>query len=346
MRAVIYDRFGGPPSLSDVPVPDCPPEGVLIEVAATGLCRSDWHGWMGHDEMISLPHVPGHEFAGTIAEIGSGVKKFRVGDHVTAPFVCGCGYCEFCQEGHLQVCPQQTQPGFTHWGSFAEFVAVYQADANLVEIPKSIGTLEAASLGCRFSTAFHGLVDQVNLQAGETIAIFGCGGVGLSTILIANALDAKIIAIDVSREALEIAASLGADTTINAADVENVPEVIFDQFPSGVHVTVDALGSSSVLHDALASLRKRGRHLQIGLMSGLDAEPAIPMDRIIADELQMVGAHGIAAHRYPDIFRLIEDRQIPLEKLIGQRIPLDEAADHLMRMSHQSPLRMTMIKQC
>ena len=127
MNSIYFTKFKGPLSVVDIPVPSPTNEGVVIKVEATGLCRSDWHAWMGHDSDIVLPHVPGHEFAGVISEIGKQVTKFKVGDRVTVPFVCGCGKCQYCLRGDAQVCPTQTQPGFTGFGSFAEYVAIKRA---------------------------------------------------------------------------------------------------------------------------------------------------------------------------------------------------------------------------
>src|SRR6187549_330581 len=138
------------PTVVDVPEPDCPADGAVIRVVATGVCRSDWHAWQGHDP-VRLPHVPGHELAGVIAAVGSRVTTRRVGERVTVPFVCGCGTCAYCLAGDAQVCPDQTQPGFTGPGSFAELVAVHGADTNLVRLPESIDFVTAASLGCRFA---------------------------------------------------------------------------------------------------------------------------------------------------------------------------------------------------
>src|SRR4051812_6613720 len=187
MRAVVVDAFGAPPQVRNVPAPTCPPDGVVVDVRATGLCRSDWHGWRGHDPDIRLPHVPGHEFAGTIAALGDGVTGWRVGDRVTTPFVCACGTCPPCLNGDQQVCENQEQPGFTGWGSFAERVVVHHAAVNLVPVPDGVALVTAAALGCRFATAFRAVVRQGRPAAGEWVAVYGCGGVGLSAVMIAAA---------------------------------------------------------------------------------------------------------------------------------------------------------------
>ena len=197
MKAAIYNEFQGPIQIETVPDPEPQTNGVVLKVEATGICRSDWHGWMGHDADISLPHVPGHELAGRIVEIGGEIKSWKIGDRVTLPFVGGCGKCQPCIEGNPQVCDNQFQPGFTHWGSFAEYVAINYAEQNLVRLPNQISFEEAASLGCRYITAFRAVADQGKLREGQAISIFGCGGVGLSAILIARALGAQVIAVDI-----------------------------------------------------------------------------------------------------------------------------------------------------
>ena len=213
MKAVIFDAYGVEPVLTDVPEPTCAPDGVIVKVAATGVCRSDWHAWMGHDPS-PLPMVPGHEYAGVIAEVGSAVARWSVGDRVAVPFALGCGACDVCASGNLQVCLAQQQPGFTSWGSFAEYVAVPFADANLVALPESIGFIAAASLGCRFATAYRAVVARGRIAAGEWLVVLGAGGVGLSAIQIGAALGARVVAVDISDAALEAASRFGAEVCI------------------------------------------------------------------------------------------------------------------------------------
>ena len=191
MRAVYFEKFQTQPVVTNLPDPTPTSHGVVIKVGASGLCRSDWHGWMGHDSDITLPHVPGNEFAGVIVAVGSQISRFKVGERVTVPFVSGCGHCGECRSGNQQVCEEQFQPGFTHWGSFAEYVAIDYADHNLVHLPETISYETAASLGCRFATSFRAVVDQGRVKGGEWVAVHGCGGVGLSAIMIAAGMGAR-----------------------------------------------------------------------------------------------------------------------------------------------------------
>jgi alcohol dehydrogenase len=299
---------------------------VVVEVKVSGLCRSDWHGWKGHDPDIrTLPHIPGHEFAGVIVAVGPEVQRWRIGARVTTPFVLGCGTCVYCLAGDQQVCEKQFQPGYTGPGSFAEYVALPFADINLVRLPDEMEFGDAAALGCRFATAFRGIAKQARLRAGEWVAVHGCGGVGLSAVMIARALGANVIGVDVADEKLAIAHEAGAAHTFNAAVVPDVPQAIRDLTAGGVHVSVDAFGGAITCRNSILSLRRRGRHVQIGLLLGDQSEPALPMGRVIAHELEIFGSHGMQAHVYPELLDMIAAGQLPLGKLIGRRIALADA---------------------
>lgn len=340
MRAIVMDRIAGPLVVQEVAAPEVPAGGVVVTVVATGLCRSDWHAWAGHDD-IALPHVPGHEFAGRIAAVGPGVTKWAVGDRVTAPFVEGCGACEWCRAGNAQVCPDQQQPGFTHWGSFAGQVVIHAADTNLVAIPEGVSFEAAASLGCRFATAYRALTGRARLARDEWVTVVGVGGVGLSAVMIAKALGGKVVAVDRNREALAAAASLGADHVL-AADGSDIPAQVHS-ITGGSHVSIDAVGSEQTCADALLSLRRRGRHVQIGLLPPVDGHPRVPMARVIAWELDVFGSHGMAAADYPGMLALIESGALEPQKLIERVIGLDEAADMLARFDTANVAGMTMI---
>jgi alcohol dehydrogenase len=323
MRAIVYDRFGTAPEVRDVEAPTAPEGGVVIRVAASGLCRSDWHAWAGHDDTVHLPHVPGHEFVGTIEQVGAGVSTWSVGDRVTSPFVCGCGVCEWCLGGNAQVCPNQTQPGFTGWGSHAELVPIHAADTNLVAVPQTISDDAAASLGCRFATAFRAVHARADVQPGEWVAVFGAGGVGLSAIMIASALGARVIAIDRNPDALTLARSVGAEATVVAA--ASVVDQVISITDGGAHVALDAVGSASTSTDALLSLRRRGRHVQIGLLSAEEL-PRLPLDRVIGWELDLLGSHGMAAADYAAMLTLVADGTLRPQDLVGGAVTLAEGA--------------------
>ncbi|HEX7556835.1 MAG TPA: zinc-dependent alcohol dehydrogenase family protein, partial [Leptolinea sp.] len=263
---------------------------------------------------------------------GKNVRLWKTGDRVTLPFVCACGTCPQCLSGNQQVCDHQFQPGFTHWGSFAEYVAIDRADGNLVRLPDSMNFVTAASLGCRFVTSFRAIVEQGKVSAGEWVAVHGCGGVGLSAIMIASAAGANVVAIDIAEDKLALALSLGANAVINSKNVPNVVESVMEITRGGAHVSIDALGNPTTCFNSIANLRKRGKHIQVGLMLGGDNHPNIPMDKVIARELEIYGSHGIQAYKYPLLFELIQSGKVDPAKLIGKTISLDEAAVALTEM--------------
>ncbi|WP_329110890.1 zinc-dependent alcohol dehydrogenase family protein [Micromonospora sp. NBC_01699] len=335
MRAVVFDEFGGRPEVRTVADPSPPVDGVVVRVEATGLCRSDWHGWQGHDPDIRLPHVPGHEFAGVVAEVGAGVSGVRVGDRVTAPFVYGCGRCAECLAGQQQVCAFQTQPGFTQWGSYAEYVVVDNAAVNLVALPDEVDYRVAAALGCRFATAFRAVVTQGRVAAGEWVAVFGCGGVGLSAVMVAAASGARVVAVDLAEPALALARECGATATVNVAGLAGPVEVataVRDLTGGGAHLSVDALGSHDTCVAGIRSLRRRGRHIQVGLLPAVLGAPALPMDLVIGAELEVRGSHGMAAHAYPALLGLITGGVLDPSRLVTGAIGLDAAPAALTTM--------------
>ena len=345
MKAVVYEAFGQPPALRNVPDPAPPSHGVVIQVRATGLCRSDWHGWMGHDPDITPPHVPGHELAGVITAVGHEVDGWKAGERVTVPFVCACGTCPQCFSGNHQVCEHQSQPGFTHWGSFADYVAIAHAAVNLVRLPKEVDDVTAASLGCRFATAFRAVVDQGRVSAGQWVAVHGCGGVGLSAIMIAAAAGANVIAVDISEDALAFALSVGAAATVNATRVADVVSAVVDQTGGGAHVSIDALGSAETCFNSIANLARRGKHVQVGLMTGDHRHAAIPMDLVVARELEISGSHGMQAYRYQELLTMIRRGVLRPEKLITRRIGLEEAPQALAAMGDFNRTGVTVINR-
>jgi alcohol dehydrogenase len=332
VKAILVDAPGGRLALRDVPEPLPPPHGAVVEVRATGVCRSDWHAWMGHDPTVSFPHVPGHEFAGVIRAVGDEVRTVRPGQRVTAPFCCGCGACATCRDGVQNLCEREYQPGFDGWGSWAEAVTVPWADVNVVPLPDALGFEEAASLGCRFMTAYAGLVDRAQLRAGETLAVIGCGGLGLSAVMIGAATGATVLAIDVQEEKLALARGLGAAVTIDAREADPV-RAVRDASDGGAHVSVDAVGSPDACRQGVRALRRRGRHVQLGLLLGDQAAPPVPMLEVIKRELTVTGGHGMPARRYPEMLRFVRDRGLDVGALIGARRPLAEAHEAMVAMT-------------
>ncbi|AYA63714.1 zinc-dependent alcohol dehydrogenase family protein [Alteromonas sp. RKMC-009] len=343
MKAVVFEKFAQMPVIQNVADPTPASHGVVIKVEATGVCRSDWHCWQGHDTDVVVPHVPGHEFAGIVEAVGKDVKRFKTGDRVTVPFINACGSCPECHSGNHQVCGNQTQPGFTHWGSFAQYTTVDQADVNLVALPEHLDFVTAASLGCRFVTSFRAVVDQGKVSAGQWVAVHGCGGVGLSAVMIASALGANVIAVDLQDDKLALAKQVGAAVTINASQVASVPEAIREITTGGAHVSMDALGHSVTCVNSVQSLRKLGKHIQVGLLMAEHATPAIPMGRVIGDELEIIGSHGMQAFRYDAMLSMMMSGKLKPEKLLGRTISLTESIEALTTLDTSNTAGVTVI---
>ena len=294
----------------------------MVEVRASGVCRSDWHAWMGHDDSVRLPHVGGHELAGVIAAVGADVRGLAAGDRVTVPFCCGCGRCAPCLAGETQICEDDYQPGFTGWGSFAELVALPRAELNLVRLPEALDFVEAASLGCRFMTAWAAIHVHGQVGAGEWVAVHGCGGVGLAAVMIAAAAGAGVVAVDVAADKLERARALGAAEVVDAR-AGDAAEAIAELTGGGAHVSIDALGSAATCDASVRSLRRRGRHVQVGLLLAGEQSVPVPMARVISRELRIAGVHGMAVRHYPALLEAIASGELRPSRLVGKTIGLD-----------------------
>jgi len=343
MKAALYTAFGRPLTLEELPDPSPTADGVVVRVEANGICRSDWHAWMGHDPDVKLPHVPGHELAGVVEETGADVRRWRRGDRVTVPFVGGCGRCPQCASGNQQVCDRQFQPGFTHWGSFAQRVAIGYADVNLVRLPDELDFVTAASLGCRFASSFRAIVSQGRVSAGQWVAVHGCGGVGLSAIMIADALGARVVGVDIADDKLELARLVGAAAVVNARNVEDVVRAVMDITQGGAHVSLDALGSPTTCYNSIACLRKRGKHIQVGLMLAEQRAPQVPMDIVIARELEILGSHGMQAHAYDRMLAMVVSGKLRPAMLVGKRVSLEESLRELETMDRFAGTGVTVI---
>ena len=342
MRAVAYDSLGGPWRSTEVADPAPPPDGVVLRVEAAGLCRSDWHAWHGHDNVSTFPHVPGHEFAGTVAEVGPDVTRWRVGDRVAVPFVCACGRCLVCESGNHQVCPHQWQPGFDGWGGFAEYVALPAADVNLVKLPREVDFDVAAALGCRVATAYRAVATIGRVRPGEEVAVHGAGGVGLAALAIARALGARVIIIDPSSAAREAALRLGAAAALEPSI--DLVDTVRDATGGGPHVSVDAIGDDLACRTSIASLRPRGRHVQVGLLPPGTAVDPVPMHTVISRELEVLGSHGLAAHDYPELLALVTSGRLRPDLLVARTITLDEVPEAFSLIgTPDQPAGMTLI---
>jgi alcohol dehydrogenase len=342
VRAAVFHEFGRPPIVEEVPDPDPPGDGVVVEVRATGICRSDWHAWMGHDPDVAPPHVPGHELAGSVVAVGADVRSDWIGERVTVPFCLGCGRCAPCMAGETQICDFDYQPGFSGPGSFAQYVALPRAELNLVRLPEALGFVEAAALGCRFMTAYAAVTVHGRTAEGDWVAVHGCGGVGLSAVMIAAAAGARVAAVDIDPAKLERARDLGAEVTVDARE-RDAAAAVLEATCGGAHVALDALGSAVTCAASIGSLRKRGRHVQVGLMLGDERSVPVPMSRVISHELVLAGVHGMAVRHYPALLDAITAGTLDPSRLVGATVGLAEAGTELAAMGDYARHGVTVI---
>ena len=333
MRAAVLREYRQPLALEDVPRPDCPPDGVVLRVLACGVCRSDWHGWVGEHPRVKPGRIGGHEYCGEVVEAGPGAVH-AVGDRLVAPFILACGTCGQCRSGASNTCLDQRLPGFTEQGAFAEFVAVPR-DHNLARLPDGMAPELAAALGCRVTTAWHALTDRAGLRGGEWLAVHGTGGIGLSAALLGRALGARVVVVDVVREKLDHARSLGIDAAVMAG--ERTAEEIRDLTGGGAHVSVEALGIPATVNASLGCLRPLGRHVQVGMPVGHTARMEVDMSAVYQGNLALYGTRGMPAWRYPSLFALIAGGQVDLSPMIARRIGLSDVSAELAAFDGPTP---------
>lgn len=347
MRAAVMEGTRKPLVVQDVPDPQVFPGGAVVRVEANGICRSDWHAWVGDWSWFGLslrfPHVLGHEFCGVVEEVGEGVTRVKRGQRVLVPFSQGEGSCDFCRAGQQHLCDMRVTPGIAYWGGMGRYVGVPFADVNLVPLPDSIGFTEGASMGCRYMTSFHAIVDRAQVRAGEWVAVHGCGGIGLSAVQIASALGASVIGVDISDEKLALAKSLGAVATVNVQK-DNAPKAIADLTGGGAHVSVDALGVAATCQASVMSLRRQGRHLQIGLTSSAEKGMVpIPIDLLVLKEASMIGSYGMPAPRFDAMLQMVQAGKLAPGRLVSRTVPLEEAGAVLESMDRFATVGVTVI---
>ncbi len=334
MKAAVLTAYREPLTIEDRPVPEAPEDGVVLRVMACGVCRSDWHAWAGEHGRVKPGAVGGHEYCGEVVAAGSNAT-WAVGDVLVAPFLLSCGSCPACRAGQEHTCPTMMYPGLGMDGAFAEYVAVPR-DHNLQRLPEWMDPVLAAGLGCRVMTAWHGLTDRAALQPGEWLAVFGTGGVGLAGVLLGRAMGARVLAVDLVAGKLEHALAHGAEAAVNAGD-KDAAEQIRRITGGGAHVALEAVGIEPTLNAALGALRPLGRHVQCGMPIGHTARMEIDLNAVFMKNLALYGSKGMPAHRYPQLFSLIESGAVDLSPMIGRQIALSEVSAELAAMDGPTP---------
>ncbi|THE63030.1 alcohol dehydrogenase [Salinadaptatus halalkaliphilus] len=341
MRAAVLSDYGEPLEIEDVPSPSAAEDGVVIETEACGICRSDWHGWQGDWGWIGAQppegQILGHEPAGTVVEVGTDVETVSVGDRIAVPFNIADGTCHCCLTDHSNICENVRPLGFAEsvQGAFAEQVHVPSADFNAVALPEGVSSVDMAGLGCRFMTAFHALAHRADLEAGDWVAVHGCGGVGLSAVHIADALGAHVVAVDIKADKLETATELGATETVNVGDVDTVAREIQAITDGGADVSIDALGIAETAQNSVQCLRRLGQHIQIGLTSE-EEQGVVPLttDLMVMKEIEFIGSFGMQPPRYDEILRMVQSGKLDPSRVVSETVGLEDVSDKLAAMTN------------
>lgn len=334
MRAAVLKAFNEDLVIEDVAMPACPDDGVVLEVLACGVCRSDWHGWVGENPRVKLGAIGGHEYCGVVVEAGPD-SQWQKGDRLVAPFILACGTCPNCRAGAQNTCVDQRMPGFSEPGAFAQYVAVPR-DHNLARLPDEISPTVAAALGCRVTTSWHALTGRAALQAGEWIAVHGTGGIGLSAAILARAMGARVIVVDVVQEKLDHALGLGMEAAVNAASGDAAAQ-IKEITGGGAHVAVEALGIPQTVNASLECLRPLGRHVQVGMPVGHNAVMDINMSAVYQGNLALYGTRGMPSWRYPSLLGLITSGAVDMSPLIAREISLSQTGAELAAFNGPTP---------
>jgi 6-hydroxycyclohex-1-ene-1-carbonyl-CoA dehydrogenase len=330
MKAAVYHGNGSRLVIEDMPIPTLRDGEVLLRVAACGLCHTDLH-YLDHGvpTFRKPPIILGHEAAGVVDRIGPGVSGIAPGDRVLAPSVWACGRCRYCRAGRENLCADLVMPGNHVHGGFAEFLAVPAKE--LVRLPPELPLERACVIADAVSTPYHAVKQRGQVRAGDTVAVVGCGGVGLNVVQCAALAGATVIAVDLNDARLALAKRMGARHTINPTATERVDKHVRTLTDGGVDVAFEVVGNPKTIDLAFNLLRKGGRLVVIGF-----SHEAVPINaaKLMFYELELVGSLGCGGGLYPEIVALVASGRIDLEPIVSGTFPLDrinEGFDRLRR---------------
>lgn len=328
MKAAVFHAPHEPLRIEELPSPEVGPDEILVEVAACGVCHTDLH-YIDHGVRTFKPPplVLGHEASGRVAQVGARVSAFKTGDRVLLPAVFTCGHCTMCRSGRENVCVDMVMLGNNVDGGYAEYVRVSARDA--FHLPPEIPLVEGAVIADAISTPFHAVKNRARVQPGDSVAVFGCGGVGINVVQVAAAVGAVVIAVDRLPHKLEWARRFGAVHTVLAGE-EDVRRTIRKLTGGGVDIAIEAIGNPETINLAFESVRSGGRLCVIGYV---DAALGLSAARLMYREMEIVGSLGCRPVDYPRIIEMVRMGRLQVTPLVTHRFALDdiEQAFELLR---------------
>ncbi len=318
MKAVQLVQPGLELELRETEVPRPGLKDALIRVKAAGICHSDAHYRAGRSAVAPLPLTLGHEVAGVVEMTGAEVKRCRVGDRVCLHYLATCGRCQYCLRGTEQFCPSAVMLGKQRDGGYAEYVLV--PESCVFGLPERIPFEQGAIMMCSSATSLHAL-KKARLKAGESVAIFGAGGLGLSAIQLAKALGAdEVFAVDIEAGKLETAKKLGANP-INGSQTEAVEQIRRETNGRGVDVSLELIGLPSTMQQAVRVLAIQGRAALAGITEkGFEVAPYF---ELIGKEAEIIGVSDHLGDELPALIDMVSNAKLDLSGIVKRVIPLE-----------------------
>jgi len=329
MKAAVFYEAHKPLKIEEVEIPKIGADEILVKVAACGVCHTDLH-YLDHGvpTFKKPPIILGHEPSGIVQEVGNSVSNFKNGDRVLLPAVLTCGRCDYCRTGRENICSAQVMLGNNVDGAYAEYIKAPAKD--VFHLPEEIPLVEGSIIADAISTPFHAVKNRACVKPGDTVAVFGCGGIGLNVVQVARESGGIVLAVDMLGMKLEWAKKLGAVYLINAKETEDPAKAIRKLTGGGADIAIEAIGNTLTIQQAFNSLRTGGRLVTVGY-SPVDV--SLSAARIMYREMEIVGSLGCRPVDYPKIIELVKLGRLKVKELVTHKFPLKEinTAFDLMR---------------
>lgn len=320
MKAAVFHGSDKGLKIEDIPVPQINDDQVLVKVAACGVCHTDLH-YIEHGvpTFKKPPVVLGHEASGIVDQVGGNVAHLKKGQRVLIPAVLTCGHCSACRQGRENICANMQMLGNHFDGAYAEYVAVPAKD--VLDLPQAIPLEEAAIIADAISTPYHAVKNRAQVKPGDTVVVFGCGGVGINAIQLASVAGGYVIAVDVNDRKLAWATEFGAAKTINATEVERVSKEVKKLTGGGADIAMEVIGNPRTIEEAFECIRVGGRLCVVGYTN---EAISIVAGKIMFKEVEIVGSLGCRPVDYLPLLRLVAQGKIDVKRQVTHRFPLAE----------------------